>query len=446
MVFRITGIGAMSAMALPLALPPVRMLLQEERGVSFQVGPAFYRRQSSLARDLGILVAAVHRQQTGNLRVVDVMSGCGVRAVRYLLQARADFVWANDACNQLTELLALNLSQGQSLNSGAEEEKFEHWRITREDAHKVLLDCALRKEYYDLIDVDSFGSDTLCVGPAIGAVKYGGLVYLTSTDGFCAGGRRRHNALSSYGAFVNPMPFANEIGLRMLIGCAVREAATRNMSVIPVFSNYSYHGPVFRTMLRVESRRKLVNKDYGFIVYCKQCGQSQDIQFEGLGDIACCCKHPKEKGSLVVTGPLWIGPLHDRKQVEGMTEVARDWGWITRSTSESPVDMHILEELLEVMVNESEPGLPSGYIKMDEIGKRGKVRVPRRKDFIDRLQQEGYVASRSHVERRAVKTNCPMDKCIELVRSMEIITASRSILDSPQHADPGSRTNGVMVG
>ncbi|KAL2642401.1 hypothetical protein R1flu_009988 [Riccia fluitans] len=415
------GIGTFSAMALPVPLAPVKMLIQEERGVSFQVGPAFYRRQSSLARDLGILIAAVHRQQTGSLRVLDVMSGCGVRAVRYLLQARADFVWANDACNQLTDLLAQNLSQGHSLDEKSEavgEEDFERWRITREDAHKVLLDCALRKEYYDLIDVDSFGSDTLCVGPAIGAVKYGGLVYLTSTDGLCAGGRRRHNALSSYGAFVNPMPFANEIGLRMLIGCAVREAATRNMTVTPIFSNYAYHGPVFRTMLRVESRKRLVNKDYGFIVYCKRCGQSQDIQFEDLGDIACCCAYPKEKGSVVVTGPLWIGPLHDRNQVEGMTELAREWGWINsvgaRSISNSPVDMHILKELLEVMVDESQPGLPSGYVRMDQIGKRGKVRVPRRKDFIDRLQQEGYAASRSHIEPRAVKTNCPMDQCIEL--------------------------------
>ncbi|OAE24340.1 hypothetical protein AXG93_4343s1050 [Marchantia polymorpha subsp. ruderalis] len=264
MVVQCRGIGGFSSMALSApCLSPVRMLAQEERGVPFQVGPAFYRRQSSLARDLGILLAALHRQQTGQLRVLDVMSGCGVRSVRYLLQARADFVWANDACNELMEILALNLSQAQKAATEdfeAREAELERWRISGEDANKLLLGCAVRREYYDLIDVDSFGSDTLCLGPALAAVKHGGLVYLTSTDGFSAGGHRPHNALASYGGFVNPTPYANEIGLRMLIGGAVREAATRNMKIVPVFSNYSYHGPVFRTMLRVEPGKWLRNR------------------------------------------------------------------------------------------------------------------------------------------------------------------------------------------
>ncbi|BFI28114.1 tRNA (guanine26-N2/guanine27-N2)-dimethyltransferase [Marchantia polymorpha subsp. ruderalis] len=439
MVVHCRGIGGFSSMALSApCLSPVRMLAQEERGVPFQVGPAFYRRQSSLARDLGILLAALHRQQTGQLRVLDVMSGCGVRSVRYLLQARADFVWANDACNELMETLALNLSQAQKAATEdfeAREAELERWRISGEDANKLLLGCAVRREYYDLIDVDSFGSDTLCLGPALAAVKHGGLVYLTSTDGFSAGGHRPHNALASYGGFVNPMPYANEIGLRMLIGGAVREAATRNMKIVPVFSNYSYHGPVFRTMLRVEPGKWLRNRNYGFIVYCKLCGQSQDIQFEDLGEIACRCSHVKAKGSLVVSGPLWLGPLHETEHVKSMIELARQWGWIKalgeRSRSDSPADMRILEQLLEVMVDESQPGLPSGYIEMHEVGKRGKLQTtPRRNDFIQLLQQEGFVASRSHVNANAVKTNCPMDKCIELARSMNASSQPRQVATS----------------
>lgn len=47
------------------------------------------------------------------------------------------------------------------------------------------------------------------------------------------------------------MPYANEIGLRMLIGGAVREASVLGYHVLPLFSYYSYHGPVFRILLRV---------------------------------------------------------------------------------------------------------------------------------------------------------------------------------------------------
>ncbi|CAM6098028.1 unnamed protein product [Calypogeia fissa] len=398
-----------------------RMVVQAERGLPFQVGSAFYRRQSALARDLGVLMAAVHAQQNGgSLRVMDVMSGCGVRAARYLHQAGADFVWANDACGDLAEILTSNLSQG---GKGGEVEG--RWRITHEDANRLLLGCTVREDYFDFIDVDSFGSDSLCLGPALGAVKFGGLVYATCTDGFSSGGHRPHNAVATYGAFIGPMPFANEIGLRMLIGGAVREAATRNMNVFPAFSNYSYHGPVFRTMLRVQPGKPMVNRNYGFITFCKLCGESKDVQWEALGDLACSCPYPKEPRSLIVSGPLWIGPLHSATDVKTMAELAKEWGWISRSElsresrkSDSSVDMYVLEELLEIMLDESQPGLPSGFMELNKISKRGKMQTPKRTEFMKVLQQEGYFASRSHISSNAVKTNCSMKACIELSRKM----------------------------
>lgn len=59
------------------------------------------------------------------------------------------------------------------------------------------------------------------------------------------------STLSAYGAYVRPMPYANEMGLRMLIGGAVREASVLGYNVTPVFSYYSFHGPVFRVLLKV---------------------------------------------------------------------------------------------------------------------------------------------------------------------------------------------------
>ena len=58
-------------------------------------------------------------------------------------------------------------------------------------------------------------------------------------------------SLASYGCHMRPLPYGNELGLRMLIGGDVREAAQRRLNVEPVFSHYSAHGPVFRAMLRV---------------------------------------------------------------------------------------------------------------------------------------------------------------------------------------------------
>lgn len=79
---------------------------------------------------------------------------------------------------------------------------------------------------------------------------------------------------------------------------------------------------------------------------------------------------------MIVSGPLWIGPLHNAADVKNMSELAKDWGWIRQSElsrdsrkSDSSVDMNVLEELLEIMLGESQPGLPSGFIEL------GKVRI-----------------------------------------------------------------------
>lgn len=66
------------------------------------------------------------------------------------------------------------------------------------------------------------------------------------------------------------MPYSNEVGLRMLIGGAVREASVLGYRVTPLFSYYSYHGPVFRVMLRV-SRVKLQNNRWIVRLYFHCC-------------------------------------------------------------------------------------------------------------------------------------------------------------------------------
>ena len=66
-------------------------------------------------------------------------------------------------------------------------------------------------------------------------------------------------------------------------------------------------------------------------------------------------------GSLVVSGPLWTGPLHSKSYLEEMLNLAQEWGWIGNNIG---VD---LEKLLKYMIDESDPQLPFGYIKLDEV-------------------------------------------------------------------------------
>lgn len=54
------------------------------------------------------------------------------------------------------------------------------------------------------MDVDCFGAQGALTGAALGAVRHGGLLYLTCTDGLGASGRAPHQSLVQYGCFTQP--------------------------------------------------------------------------------------------------------------------------------------------------------------------------------------------------------------------------------------------------
>lgn len=96
-----------------------------------------------------------------------------------------------------------------------------------------------------------------------------------------------------------------------------------------------------------------------------------------------------------------------------MLSLAVEWGWAHTS-----VNGVTLEKLLGTMIEESDPRLPPGYIRLDEIASRAKVNSPPLGTLIHSLQKEGYAACRSHIGANAVKTNCPISSCIVVAREI----------------------------
>ncbi|GBG71018.1 hypothetical protein CBR_g8316 [Chara braunii] len=428
----------------------------EERGLQFWIGDAFYRAESALSRDLSTLAAAVYRDKHGRLTVIDAMAGCGVRAARYLSQAGADFVWANDASIANHLPLVQNLSRcsqleacngsARTLGSGPEVEwgmeaategvapgGDSTWRVSHDDVVRVLSSrrsgpsredingaANVKDDHFDIVDIDSFGSDAWMFSSALQAVRYGGMIYVTCTDGLTAGGHQPLTSLASYGAMVLRLPYANEIGIRMLIGGLVRQAAMWGLHAWPVFSHYSYHGPVFRAMMRIQKIKgshSWPSEWYAFIGYCHSCGESRVVQWEDLGNVFCACRQDAGR-PMQLTGPLWVGPLHTEEDVREMESKAESWGWITSGQtkeaggSRSKGKSLDLRTLLEIMLEECQPGLSPYYTSLDLISRFGRIQTPRRDALVQALRQEGYIAGRSHVERSSVKTNAPMAECI----------------------------------
>ncbi|XP_076927256.1 tRNA (guanine(26)-N(2))-dimethyltransferase-like [Bidens hawaiensis] len=378
---------------------------ETERGFRFQTGNTFFRHESATGRDLGVLAAALYKKSNNYLRVLDAMCGCGIRSLRYLAEAKADFVLANDANEECNGVIVSNL-----LSVSSEDER--RWKVSHAVANRVLAERYVERDLFDCVDVDSFGSDSSFFRLAFDTVKLGGLLYVTSTDGFSSGGHRPNHSLATYGAYIQPLPYSNEIGLRMLIGGAMREASVLGYYVSPLFSYYSYHGPVFRVLLRLNRGKSPHGIHYRFICYCESCGHSQPICWDKLGHIKCPCGSDVP-GSLIVSGPLWTGPLHCASYLAEMHALAGEWGWLGDGVKND------LDKLLCRMIDESDPNLLFGYIQLDEIASRAKVNSPRLVTIMGAIQKEGYSVSRSHIANNAIKTNCPMSECIRIAKEIQ---------------------------
>ncbi|NEQ30574.1 MAG: tRNA (guanine-N1)-methyltransferase [Leptolyngbya sp. SIO4C5] len=361
----------------------------------FRTDQSFYRPHSQVGRDLAVLAAALYKIQQGQLRVLDAMTGCGVRPLRYQLEAEADWVWANEANPQVQPTLAQNLAVGMRPRS---------YRITQQDANQIFFSCYQQRDFYDLVDIDSFGSPTPFLQTGLWATKVGGLLYLTSTDTRTTGGHNPDRSLQVYGAIARAHPAVHEQGLRLLIGTALQQAAAKGMQVQPVFS--LFNGTVHRVMLRLVMDQPWTVEHYGFLGYCHGCGHYQTVSWRRLGDARCpACEAHETARPLTLSGPLWLGPLHDAAFLAQMVRLAQDWHWPRRV------------KLLQIMADEAD--LPPYYFTLGEIGRHGQLDIPRRDRLIQRLRDRGYRAALTHLDFQAIKTDAPMATCVELARQMQ---------------------------
>lgn len=365
--------------------------LQREGQAEFSTAGAFYRSKSKIARDLAVLVAHTYRQKRGSLRILDAMTGCGVRPLRYGLEAKADFIWANEANPELADTLRQNLAILPA----------NQIRITHGDARRVCFACYQDSDFLDLVDLDNFGAPAPYIEAGLGATRKGGLLYITSTDGRATGGHDPQRSLRCFGAYARSHRAVHEQGLRLLIGQAAQMAASRGMGVEPVFSLFT--GQVHRAMVQLVPKSTLTDETYGFIAYCHRCGHFQTVHWKQLGRLSCPTCSLRKDTVPVVSGPLWLGPLHSNAWISSMKALAEQWQWKNQAS------------LLSVM--DREATLPPYYYPLGSIGHFGSMDIPNRDRLIEALRQRGYRATSTHLDWQAVKTDATFRDCVAIAKT-----------------------------
>ncbi len=373
-------------------------MTQIEGQVKFIVDNAFYRPQSKIVRDLGILAGAVYQQEKHQLKVLDVMSGCGVRSLRYVVESGANFVHSNEGNPDILSILKSNLEANL---------KPEFYQITSLNANQIFFKCSNDKNYYDLVDVDCFGSANPYLTNMIYGTKLGGLMYITSTDGRSMTGILPENSLRNYGSYLRHLPIKHEQGLRLLIGKIQQSAAENGLGIEPIFAYFT--GQNYRVMVRLIKKVMLTENNYSFLGYCYQCGEYQKVPWRNLGKVTCDCKIERKENnnyysSVVLSGAMWLENLHNINYLQKMKEIAVKWNW------------QKVIKLLNIMENEA--SLPPYFYPLQEIGSRGKLDLPKRDILIKELQNQGYESAISHVNIQAIKTTASFKKTVEIAKKI----------------------------
>jgi tRNA (guanine26-N2/guanine27-N2)-dimethyltransferase len=133
--------------------------------------------------------------------LVDVMSATGLRAVRYLKELNhVDKIIANDLDAKAVELIKVNAE----LN-GDTESKIE---IHQKDAAELMY---TKMKYFDIVDLDPYGTAIPLIDSAVQACKNNGLVLATFTDMQVLCGCYTETCYYKYGSIPYKKPYCHEV-------------------------------------------------------------------------------------------------------------------------------------------------------------------------------------------------------------------------------------------
>ena len=252
--------------------------------------------------------------------MVDAMSATGLRAVRYLKELSSiKNIYANDIDEKAVELIKINAER-----NGDTEGKII---ITKEDCNVLLYS---KMKFFDVVDLDPYGTAVNMLDAAIQGVKNGGLILATFTDMQVLCGCYTETCYYKYGSIPYKTIYCHEMAKRIALYTISSSAARYKKAIIPLLSfNAEFY---IRLLFIVKDSPELCQENlvkHGQVIQCRSCQYRKLITygiFESKGEkknkyrINNLSSHPEKcpvcDGFLILIGPYWIGDLHDENYLK----------------------------------------------------------------------------------------------------------------------------------
>jgi len=348
--------------------------------------PAFFNPKASLSRDLSIIVYSAFWEDFKFPKIFfDGLTGLGARALRVANEVEgAEKVIANDVNPDALEL-ALKSAKLNNL---------KNFEISEDETCRFLSSHSRKDSRASIVDIDPFGSPSRYIDCAIRATMHGGMLALTATDLQVLHGLFNKAAKRRYYGTPIKTEFSNEIAIRLILGCVSFVAGRLDISFEPLFVDHDMH--YYRTYLKILNTPEQEEK-IGYIIFCRNC---KDRHAEIVQQTECRkCGQKTE-----IAGPLWIGKLFQKEFVSKMKDV-KDNIRVNKRCD------RIIER------SELESDLQPTYYTLDEIASKMNCAPLKLNDAVEKLKLEGFNASMTSLNPSGFRTDCEIDKIIEIFQS-----------------------------
>lgn len=310
-------------------------------------------------RDIAILFLKAWGKK--NLQICDPLAGTGVRSLRFLKEAGeySKIVYANDKSHFFIRSMKKNLL----LNN------IPSTKLSL--SHKEASVWMLESSGFDYIDIDPFGSPNPFLDASIRRLSRRGILAVTATDTSALCGTHPRACLRKYWAIPQRIVHMHELGLRILIRKVQLIGAQYDRALLPLVSYADQH--YMRVYLCVDKKKNAVDAIL------------------------------KQHGMWNQAGPLWLGPMQDSKILESMHRLC-------------PLEWKKTVQLLGILCNESHIS-SLGFHDIHTLARKYKLAsLPSVPVIISALNQQGFVAARTHLSQNGIKTNCSEEEFVRILQ------------------------------
>ncbi|XP_039901194.1 tRNA (guanine(26)-N(2))-dimethyltransferase isoform X2 [Simochromis diagramma] len=363
-----------------------------------------------------VKAAAGERCERG-LRVLEGLAASGLRSVRFALEVPGlQSVTANDFSAKAAALIARN----------AQYNGVSHLlQASCRDASMLMYDMRAKKDRYDVIDLDPYGSPASFLDAAVQSVSEGGLLCITCTDMAVMAGNSGETCYSKYGSVSIKAKYCHEMALRIILHSLDQRAGVYQRYIQPLLSvSVDFYIRVFVRVFTGQATVKNSASKQALVYNCVGCGA---FHLQRMGRRTSNGKHMKYSAATgppvgpecehcgqrhQLGGPIWAESIHDLEFVQKVLSAVsgNPCRFGTSKRIEGVLSM-VTEELEDVPL----------YYTVDNLSSTIHCNTPSLLQFRSALLHAGHRVSLSHACKNAIKTDAPPAAIWDIMRCWEKI-------------------------